>query len=187
MWVTDSDAMLSERARRGDSDAFGTLVERYMRRTYVHALGIVGSREDALDLSQEAFARAYRARHTLDPSRPFYAWLYQILRRVCFNYLRDAKTRARLTTAEQAEWLVPVERHAGLDPAAATLRLEVQERVAQALSRLPAREREVLVLKEFEGLKYREIAEALNVPIGTVMSRLYAARKRLADVLETLR
>jgi RNA polymerase sigma-70 factor (ECF subfamily) len=82
VWVTETDAWLSERARDGDSEAFGLLVERYMRRTYVHALGIVGSREDALDLSQEAFARAYRARHTLDPSRPFYGWLYQILRRV---------------------------------------------------------------------------------------------------------
>ena len=185
--MTETDAWLSERARDGDPEAFGLLVERYMRRTYVHALGIVGSREDAFDLSQEAFARAYRARHTLDPSRPFYGWLYQILRRVCFNYLRDAKTRARLTTAERAEWLVPAGPHADVDPAAATLRAELQEQVALALSRLPARDREVLMLKEFEDMKYREIADVLGVPIGTVMSRLYAARKRLADVLEDLR
>ena len=182
----EGDVALAHRARAGDADAFGVLIERHMRRTYVHALGIVGSREDALDLSQEAFARAYRARHTLDPDRPFYAWLYQILRRLCFNFLRDAKTRARLD-AERAEWLVDLSRGAGADPAAAVQRAEVRRRVATAIEQLPAREREVLVLKEFEELKYREIADLLGVPLGTVMSRLYSARQRLADALEQLR
>src|SRR5688572_24599150 len=77
---------LLRRVRAGDPEGFGILVERLMRRAYVHALGIVGSRGDARDLSQEAFARAFGARHTLDPERPFYAWLYQILRRLCFNF-----------------------------------------------------------------------------------------------------
>jgi RNA polymerase sigma-70 factor, ECF subfamily len=182
----EGDVALARRARAGDVDAFGALIERHMRRTYVHALGIVGSREDALDLSQEAFARAYRARNTLDPDRPFYAWLYQILRRLCFNFLRDAKTRARLD-AERADWLVDLSRGAGADPATEVQRAEVRRRVTTAIEQLPAREREVLVLKEFEELKYREIAELLGVPLGTVMSRLYSARQRLADALERLR
>lgn len=92
MTEADSDAALARRARSGDGEAFGLLVERHMRRAYVHAVAIVGSREDALDLSQEAFARPYRARHTLDPERPFYAWFYQILRRLCFN---SSATRRR--------------------------------------------------------------------------------------------
>lgn len=189
MYVTDSesDAALARRVRSGDSEAFGELVERYMRRAYVQALGIVGSREDALDLSQEAFVRAYRARHTLDPDRPFYAWLYQILRRLCFNFLRDAKAHVRLMEAEGNDWLVAVAQAAYSDPAMEAERAEERRRVAAAIERLPAREREVLVLKEFEELKYREIAELVGVPIGTVMSRLYSARKRLADALENRR
>ena len=97
---------LLRRVRAGDTEAFGILVERHMRRAYVHALGIVGSREDARDLSQEAFARAFGARHTLDPERPFYAWLYQILRRLCFNFLRDRSTRSRLLEEGAPDWLV---------------------------------------------------------------------------------
>jgi RNA polymerase sigma-70 factor (ECF subfamily) len=180
----ESDAALVLQARSGDAEAFGRLVQRYMRRAYLQALGLVGSREDALDLSQEAFARAFRARRTLDPDRPFYAWLYQILRRLCFNFLRDRKTRARLLEAEGHGWLVERAGDASSDPAAVLERAEARRRVGGAIERLPAREREVLVLKEFEELKYREIAELVGVPVGTVMSRLYAARKRLARALE---
>ena len=179
----DTDAVLARRARAGDVEAFGALVERYKRHAYGHALGIVGSREDALDLSQEAFVRAFRARHTLDPERPFGAWLYQILRRVCFNFLRDARTRARLLEAH-GDWLVGAAREGQTSPALEVERAEARRRVAAALDRLAPHEREVLVLKEFEDLTYREIAERVGVPIGTVMSRLYAARKRLADALE---
>jgi len=186
--VTDVDGerALARRARAGDVEAFGVLIERHMRRAYVHALGIVGSREDALDLSQEAFARAYRARHTLDPDRPFYAWLYQILRRLCLNFLRDAKVHARLD-AERTHWLVSLSRSAKADPAGDAQREDARRRVAAAIERLPSREREVLVLKEFEEMKYREIADLLGIPLGTVMSRLYSARQRLAGTLEHLR
>jgi RNA polymerase sigma-70 factor (ECF subfamily) len=79
------EAALILRAQAGDTDAFGALVARHMRQAYFSAVGLVGSREDALDLSQEAFARAFRARQQIDPTRPFYAWYYTILRRLCFN------------------------------------------------------------------------------------------------------
>jgi RNA polymerase sigma-70 factor, ECF subfamily len=184
---TESDAALIVRAQRGDADAFGRLVERYMRRAYAQALGLVGSREDALDLSQEAFVRAYRARHTIDPERPFHAWLYQIIRHLCFNFLRDAKTRARVMESEGAAWLVERARAAAPAPGMAFEQAEARRRIARAIEQLPPHEREVLVLKEFEELKYREIAELVGVPIGTVMSRLYSARRRLAEVLETVR
>jgi RNA polymerase sigma-70 factor (ECF subfamily) len=143
-----------------------------------------GSREDALDLSQEAFARAFRARHTLDPGRPFYAWLYQILRRLCFNFLRDRKARIRAMDVGGRAWLIERARGVAPDPTRALEQEQARRRVAAAIDHLPAREREVLVLKEFEELKYREIAELVGVPIGTVMSRLYAARQRLAQALE---
>jgi RNA polymerase sigma-70 factor, ECF subfamily len=140
----ESDAALSRRARAGDSEAFGVLIGRYMRRAYVHALGIVGSREDALDLSQEAFVRAYRARHTLDPDRAFYAWLYQILRWLCFNFLRDTKTRARLRDADAADWVVAVASRPDGNPAREAERAEERQRVSMAIKRLRRREREVL-------------------------------------------
>jgi RNA polymerase sigma-70 factor, ECF subfamily len=183
----EGDDVLVRRAQAGDPDAFGRLVERYMRRAYYSALSLVGSREDALDLSQEAFARAYRARRTIDPDRPFYAWLYQILRRLCFNFLRDRRTRAaRLDAA--GSWLADeAGRRVAPGPEESYARAEAQRRVAAAIERLPAREREVLALKEFEGLSYREIAELVGIPMGTVMSRLYAARQHLASALEEVR
>ena len=178
------DGMLIRRAQAGDAEAFGELVRRYMRRAYFSALALVGSREDALDLSQEAFARAFRARRTLDPDRPFYAWLYQILRRLCFNFLRDRRHR-RAQLAAAGGWLADqAASRAAPDPDRALELGETQRRVAAAIDRLPAREREVLALREFEGLAYREIAQLVGVPAGTVMSRLYSARQRLAQVLE---
>lgn len=185
--MTVDDVALIRRAQAGDADAFGQLVERHMRRAYFAALSLVGTREDALDLSQEAFARAYRARKSIDPDRPFYAWLYQILRRLCFNFLRDRRTRLRTLDAagtwladEAADRAVP-------DPASALERQETRRAVAVAIERLPAREREVIALKEFEGLSYKEIAALVGIPLGTVMSRLYSARQRLAQVLEDRR
>jgi len=181
----DTDSSLVVRAQAGDRDAFGVLVERYMRRAYRQALALVGSREDALDLSQEAFARAYRARQTIDPGRPFYAWFHQILRRLCLNFLRDTQARTKVVAAD-GTWIV-VDAAARDDPAAAIELGEMRRALADAIQRLPPHEREILVLKEFEELKYREIAALLDIPVGTVMSRLYSARRRLAEALEETR
>ncbi len=95
---------LVRRAQAGDIEAHGALVSQYMRRAYYAALGLVGSHDDALDLSQEAFSRAFRARKSLDPNRSFYTWLYTILRRLCFNFLRDRKAQSQ-KLAEAAGWL----------------------------------------------------------------------------------
>lgn len=172
---------LARRARAGDRQAFGELVSRHMRQAYCAALGLVGSHDDAMDLSQEAFARAFRARASLDPERPFYAWLYTILRRLCFNYLRD-RSRRRSKLEAAAGWLADEadSRASAQNPARAAERDELRTRVESAIGDLPDRQREVLVLKEFEGLRYREIADLLGIPLGTVMSRLYAARRHLA-------
>jgi RNA polymerase sigma-70 factor (ECF subfamily) len=181
---TVAERLLMERAKTGDREAFGELVSRHMRRSYYAALGLVGSHDDALDMSQEAFARAFRARKSLDPERPFYPWLYQILRRLCFNVHRDRRTR-RTRLAEATPWLVEEasRRSAADDPARQAEIAELRAQLDAAIDRLPAHERETLVLREFEGLRYREIAELLGIPIGTVMSRLYSARKALAKTL----
>jgi RNA polymerase sigma-70 factor (ECF subfamily) len=183
--VATSERDLVVRARRGDTRAFGELVENYKRRAYYAALGLVGSHEDALDLSQEAFVRAFRAAHRLDPDRPFYAWLYQIIRRLCFNFVRDRRTRRnRLQSARP--WLVSEasSRASEDSPARRAEVKELRKRVRKAIETLSELERETLVLREFEGLRYREIADLLAIPIGTVMSRLYSARRHLAEALE---
>ncbi|NIR42780.1 MAG: sigma-70 family RNA polymerase sigma factor [Gemmatimonadetes bacterium] len=174
---------LVARAREGDRTAFGTLVTIYMRRAYYVALGLVGAHDDALDLSQDAFARAYRAHASLDPERPFYPWLYQIVRRLCFNHLRDRRTRRR-RMEEATPWLADEARATARDPAREAERAELRARLETAIDELSEREREVLVLREFQGLRYKEIAELLSIPIGTVMSRLYSARRNLAEQLE---
>jgi RNA polymerase sigma-70 factor (ECF subfamily) len=175
------------KAQAGESDAFGELVQRYMRRAYYAALGFVGSPEDAMDLSQDAFARAYRARHRINPDMPFYTWYYQILRRLCFNFTRDRSLHRR-KIRDQKSWIVDdaTFRSSERDPQRNIEREEIRRKVREAIDTLPDREREVLVLKEFEGLKYREIAEVVGIPIGTVMSRLYSARKHLAAAIEEM-
>ncbi len=182
-----AEAILVRRVRAGETAAFGELVSIYMQRCYYVALGMVGSPQDAEDLSQEAFARAFRARARLDPDRPFYPWLYQILRRLCFNFTRA--TSARRRKLEYAGgWLVAEakSRAAADDPERVRTTDALRERLEHEIAELSPTQREVFVLKEFQGLKYREIAELLDVPIGTVMSRLYAARQRLAERLERL-
>ena len=180
-----AEAILVRRARAGETEAFGELVSIYMQRCYYAALGMVGSPQDAEDLSQEAFARAFRARARLDPERPFYPWLYQILRRLCYNFTRDTSSRRR-KLERAGGWLVAeaTVRAAADDPERVRANDELRQRLEAAIRELPPAQREVLVLKEFEGLKYREIAELLDVPIGTVMSRLYATRQKLAALLE---
>ena len=182
-----AEAGLVRRAQGGDTDAFGELVGIYMQRCYYAALGMVGSPQDAEDLSQEAFVRAFRARGRLDPDRPFYPWLYQILRRLCYNFTRDTSSR-RKKLERAGGWLVAeaTVRAASDDPERVRATEALRGRLERAIGELPMAQREVFVLKEFEGLKYREIADLLDVPIGTVMSRLYAARQRLAARLEGL-
>jgi RNA polymerase sigma-70 factor (ECF subfamily) len=151
-----------------------------MRQAYGWALGWVGAPEAALDLSQEAFARTWRSRDRLDPTRPYFPWLYRTLRRLCMNHLRDERTRGRRLTLDGAL----IAREGPGDPAELAAQGELRARCRAAIAELPEREREVLTLREYQGLKYQEIADLLEIPLGTVMSRLYSARRRLATALE---
>lgn len=171
------------RAQSGDQRAFGELVTKYMQRAYFGALGLTGSHDDALELSQEAFARAFRARASIDPERPFYTWYYQILRRLCFNLGRDTKTRRDHLQA-QTSWLVSeAESRGPQGPEAQLQHDQLQARAAAAIAGLGDTEREIIVLRELQDMSYQDIASLLDIPVGTVMSRLYTARKRLATTL----
>jgi RNA polymerase sigma-70 factor (ECF subfamily) len=142
---------------------------------------MVHDEEAARDLSQEAFLRVFRALRRFDPSRPFYPWFHQILRRLCLDHLRRRRQRVSLE--------VVGDRLVGADARSVSRRLERQEarqRVLEAMEKLSESDREILVLREFQGCTYREIAEILGIPRGTVMSRLYYARRRLRALLEPL-
>ena len=182
---TQNEVAVVARARAGDRRAFGVLVERYMKRAYYTALAMVGNPEDAWDLSQDAFIRAYRALRRFDPQRAaFFTWYYRILRNLCFNFLRDRARRPGGTRARSVE-RVQLADTTG-DAAVIAERNELRERVWRALQELDPKDREVIVLKDFQHLTYREIADLLEIPPGTVMSRLYHARRRLRERLEEI-
>ena len=174
------DGELILRAQAGDRAAFGTLVEGHMRDAVRWAVGWVGDADAALDLAQEAFARTWRSRDRLDPTRSLRPWLYQTLRRLCLNHLRDQRSRGRKLCLDGAL----IARANPEDPADLVETDELRQRCRAAIAELPDREREVLVLREYQRMKYQEIADLLEIPLGTVMSRLYSARRRLARALD---
>lgn len=163
----------------GSRDAFGVIVTTYRRRAFISALALVRHREDALDISQEAFVKAFRAIRRFDPERPFFPWFYRILRNLCFDWIR--KRRRRPKTGIEGEFADP---RSG--PEALAKRDETRQRIWEAVQRLGEKDREILHLRHFQHLSYREIAAALTIPQGTVMSRLFSARKRLKTELEDL-
>lgn len=180
------DDWLIARCQANDKRAFGRLVEKYMERAYYTALGLIGSHEDALDLSQEAFVRAYRSITKFKPGiGGFFTWYYKILRNLCFNFRRDRAKRARaFSKIEARAGQLNEIADANDDPAVIAERDEIKVIVWRAIASLKAYDREIIVLKDFQNLSYKEIAEALNCPIGTVMSRLFSARKQLREKVE---
>lgn len=166
-------------SQKGSRDAFGEIVTLYMRRAFIAALAILGNRDDAMDASQEAFIKAYRAISRFDPQRPFYPWFYRILRNACFDWLRRRKTRAHAGLSMD----VPDQR---FRPDILAGRDEMREAVWKGIGKLSEGDREIIVLRHFQHMSYQEIAESLDIPQGTVMSRLFTARKRLRSELEGL-
>jgi RNA polymerase sigma-70 factor (ECF subfamily) len=182
--LCQDEVTVMERCRRGSKEAFEAIVRRYMKDAYFIALGLVGNREDALDLSQEAFILTYRNMKRFNPTRPFFPWFYQILRNLCFNHSRKRTDERRLV--EQFDGR-QVEREAGnnFTPDVVAERNEVKDRVWKAIGRLDNKHREVIVLRHFRSLSYEQIAQNLFCSKGTVMSRLYYARRRLKEILDS--
>lgn len=163
--------------KKGDTAAFDVIVRATMRRAYAVALGIVGNAEDAWDLSQEAFMAAHRARKSFDADRPFFPWFYRVLRNRCLNYVKKRARRMEISLD------VLEERSGGGSTDDLVLRKERTEIVWKALFALSAEHREIIVLRNFQELSYEEISRILGIPEGTVMSRLYYARRALLDAL----
>jgi RNA polymerase sigma-70 factor, ECF subfamily len=179
------DQTLIERCRNGDVAAFEPLVQKYRDRAWRLAFHVLRDREDAWDVTQEAFVRAWQALPSFRGQSAFYTWLFRIVVNVAADRARQRAARGRAFGTERVpeeDWertIVDPE----MSPEEAARRAEQRERITRALAALPEHHRTIIMLSDLEGLSYREIAEVLNVPMGTVMSRLHHARRRLRDVL----
>jgi RNA polymerase sigma-70 factor (ECF subfamily) len=171
-----TDQELIRAARRGDRRAYGELVLRYRERVVAVVYRTCGDPHLAEDAAQEAFLRGWQKLSSYRVGTSFPSWLY----RIAVNASRDV-LRRRQPTADVAN--VPLT-DPQVGPEAALVQKERGERVREAVLALPPASRVTLVLREYEGLSYREIAEVLDVPTGTVMSRLHYARTRLREMLE---
>lgn len=160
------DAVAIEKCRKGDKEAFRFLVERYQKQAVAHSTAILGNREDAQDATQEAFVDAFQALGRFDTARRFYPWFYVLLRNRCFKMTRGKRPTEDI---EETEIL------------AAQTDVSPEETFAleKALLSLSSEDREIICLKYLDGLSYEELSEHLQIPRGTVMSRLFYARKQL--------
>ena len=183
--ICEEETVAIQRCQGGCRSAFEFIVNRYMKQAYSIALGFVGNREDALDLSQEAFFRAYSNIEKLNPQRKFFPWFYHILRNLCFSHLRKRKVRRAYSLDGENSPEVAAEAGGWFDPEAVAQKSEAKVAVWQAIGKLDEKHREVIILRHFENLSYERIAQILFCNKGTVMSRLYHARKKLKKLLDS--
>ncbi len=175
---------LLERCRAGDELAWEALVRQYQGRIFAIALTYVGDPEEASDVAQEAFVRIYRRLETCRDAERFQAWLIQVARSACLDHLRRRKARppARDVPAEEAVWLA----HPGPDPAEEWEESSRRRTLWRALGDLSEINREIVLLKDMQGLPLEEIAAMLDLPLGTIKSRTHRARLELARAVQAL-
>lgn len=173
-----TDASLLARAREGNLFAFEEIVRRHQRRVYATAVRIVRRHDVADDVAQEAFLRAYQTLDRFDLARPFAPWICRIAANLAVNHLRSPVSREDPLPEGHAETPAPA-----ASPLEGVLDAEAREVLDRAMETLSADQRAVFVLRTFEELSYQEIAEALGLSIGTVMSRLSRARERLRQAV----
>jgi len=183
-----SDEELIKQSLRGERTAFQALVEKYQQRMYAVAYGLLGNREDALDAVQEAFVKAYRSLSGFKGKSSFYTWLYRITANAAIDLGRKTGRREEVEFREELEpdeekGTYPVA-PASENPAERLMWKELGERIEDALQELPPEQRTAIVLREIEGLSYKEIANVMQCSEGTVMSRLHYGRMKLRELLE---
>lgn len=182
----EEEKEIIRRVQYGEVAAFEDLVNAYKQKAYYVALGFVGNHEDALDLSQDAFVKAFKAIKTFDLNSPFFPWFYKIIKNHCLNYIKKNQ-RVRNDSLEELE----EETFAQFEDDKPTPRdmyeeSETRINLWRAIDRLKPDFREIIIMKHFHNLSYKEIAEALNIPIGTVMSRLFNARQELRELMKEI-
>ena len=185
------DRQLVERAQRGDGPAFRQLFDRYQRRAYAVALGVVKNKQDALDVVQEAFIKVHRHLGSFQGTSSFYTWLYRILMNLAIDHVRKHKNREVDFDDRVGRAAGDVDGDGGMlprildgNPGRTAARKELSEKLQAALADLPDYHRAVIVLREIDGLSYEEMSKVLKVPKGTIMSRLFHARRKMQVALE---
>ena len=178
----EEERAVIERVLSGDGQAFEALVKANEKGVYNLALRMLGNAQDALDASQEAFFKAYKALGNFRGDSKFSVWLYRLTSNVCLDMLRKAGRydETSLTGEDEEDLPLPDSR---FDPQAALERAEVRRAVQAGLERLDPIFRQALVLRDVSGLTYDEIGQALDLEAGTVKSRIFRARRKLAAYL----
>jgi RNA polymerase sigma-70 factor, ECF subfamily len=187
------DRELVARCQGGDRDAFRQLVVRHQRRAYALAFGVVHNADDALDVVQEAFLKAHRHLASFEGTASFYTWLYRIVMNVAIDHLRR---QSRSATVDYDDAVAHLEEDApaglealaprlllGGNPARELARAEIRGKIDEALARLSPNHRAVLVMREIDGLSYEEMAKVMKCSKGTIMSRLFHARRYMQKYL----
>jgi RNA polymerase sigma-70 factor (ECF subfamily) len=180
METVTNDEQMVERALSGDPEAFGEIVRRWERRIFALAYGMLGREEDARDATQETFLAAFRNLRGFRGDAKVSSWLHRIAINQCITRQRRAKVRGETALEDEAEknaavFALPVD----ASPARSAEAIERGKAVRKAVSSLPPDLRQVVVMKEFEELTFQQIADALEIPLSTVKSRLYAALRQL--------
>ena len=183
------DLSLVNRCKEGDQRAFKVLVERYQRKVFAVAFGMLKDREESLDVTQEAFVKVHRYLDNFKGDSSFYTWVYRITANLCIDRIRSRRGEASFDErigGEEAELGEAgfLSTQLGTNPQKSALRRELAEKMAEALQQLPEKHREILVLREVEGMSYEDLARVLDIPKGTVMSRLFHARSKMQKLLE---
>ena len=184
-----SELDLVRRCQAGDTEAFDELVTRYRTRVFSMIYNMVHSEQDAWDLAQDSFLKAWKSIKRFRGRSSFYTWIYRIVMNVTIDWLRKKHVRGAGAEFDDAIQLREVDPASKTVPKAEALpyvtmdREEIRLRIDKAIAQLSSEQRAVILMKEIEGMQYHEIAEALGCSIGTVMSRLFYARKKLQTLL----
>jgi RNA polymerase sigma-70 factor (ECF subfamily) len=184
-----SDLDLVTRSQAGNTKAFDELVTRYRTRVFGMIYNMVHSEQDAWDLAQDSFLKAWKSIKRFRGRSSFYTWIYRIVMNVTIDWLRKKQVKGGGSEFDDAIQLKEVEPASKTVPKSEALphemigRSEIRARIDQAIAQLSPEQRAVILMKEIEEMQYHEIAEALGCSIGTVMSRLFYARKKLQNLL----
>jgi RNA polymerase sigma-70 factor, ECF subfamily len=185
----EEDRELIAKAQKGDRASFQLLVQRHQRRAFAIALGLCRDENDARDIVQEAFLRVYRGIDGFQHGSSFFTWLYRIVTNLTIDLMRKPGRKqvqlgdGHASDEELAGDFPLVSRIDGADPMDVMRRKEIAARIQAALEALPPYHRGVILMREVEGMSYEEMAEAMNVSKGTIMSRLFHARQKLQKAL----
>jgi RNA polymerase sigma-70 factor (ECF subfamily) len=183
----EEDRALVLQAKSGDKVAFRRLVERHQRRAFAIAIGLVRDEADAHEIVQEAFLRVFKSLDSFEGTASFFTWLYRIVSNLSIDLMRKPARRETepldVARVEDGGDLPLVSHIDGADPQDVVRRAEIRKRLEAALQELPPYHRGVILMREVEGMSYEEMAEAMGVSKGTIMSRLFHARRKLQRAL----